>query len=394
MQKNIIIKKANIADIEQEISSVGFDSSYADKVADKYKYKSYKILNLKAHEANILKQLCLSLGFDCAVSRDTITCRCEYTDCVMCATVSQIKNLIKKLEIQPFRLKSLAEGLTRQLNNNVEPLVIRKTIFDWSRPYVMGILNVTPDSFSDGGEYLDIELATKKAIEMINDGADIIDIGGESTRPGAKEISEKEEIQRVVPVIKSIRKINATIPISIDTRNYLTAKEAVKAGADIINDVSGLEYDDNLLNFVCKKNIPVIIMHSDEVPAISNKEDHESDVIEDIYNYFDEKIKILNSKGLKNNKIIIDPGIGFGKSVNDNFKILKRADEFSTLKCPVLIGISRKSFISKSFELSKEELDSATLAYNAFLLTKNVNIVRVHDVKSHKKYIDFLAKVF
>lgn len=394
MQNKIIVKKANTGDIEQEIVNVGFDPSYSSKVADKYKYESYKILNLKAHEANILKQLCLSLGFDCAVSRDTITCQCDFTDCIMCATISQLNKLIEKLKLQPFRLKILAEELYQQLNSHIEPLIVRSKVFDWSQPYIMGILNVTPDSFSDGGEYINLEIAAQKAIELINDGADIIDVGGESTRPGATTVTVEEEISRVIPVIKNIRASNKEIPISVDTRNYLTAKEAINAGADIINDVSGLDYDENLFNFVCKNKIPVIIMHSNNVPALSIEKDKETDVIEDIYKYFYEKINILNKNGLENNKIIIDPGIGFGKSINDNFKILKRIDEFTTLNCPLLMGISRKSFISKSFDLTKAELDDATLAYNSFLLTKNVNIIRVHDVKAHKNNIDFLSKVF
>lgn len=394
MLKQLIVKKANNRDIEQEIISVGFDSSYSHNAADKYKYNSYKIFNLKAHEANILKQLCLSLGFDCAVSRETITCQCEYTNCIMCATTSQLNKLIKKLKIQPFRLKALANEIKQILDSHFGPLLIRNTIFDWSKPYIMGILNITPDSFSDGGEYYNIDMATNRAVELINDGADIIDIGGESTRPGAEIISQEEEIARVVPVIKSIRAINQNIPISIDTRNYLTAKEAISAGADIINDVSGLNYDKELSSFLCKNKIPVIIMHSDKVPAVRSENDSELDVIEDIYKYFYEKINFLTQNGLCNNQIIIDPGIGFGKSINDNFKILKRIDEFSTLNCPLLMGISRKSFISKSFDLSKEELDEATLTYNSFLLTKNVNIIRVHNVKSHKRNIDLLSKVF
>lgn len=394
MQNKIILKKANTSDIEQEIINVGFDPSYSNVASDKYNYKSYKILNLKAHEANILKQLCLSLGFDCAVSRDTITCQCEYTDCVMCATISQIRKLIIKLKIQPFRLKTLAEELHKQISFSLQPLVLKKRELDWSKPYVMGILNVTPDSFSDGGEYLNLEAAIEKAIALINDGVDILDIGGESTRPNAETVSVEEEISRVIPVIKGIRAINKDIIISIDTRNYLTAKNAIETGADIINDVSGLDYDNNLSDYICKNKIPVIIMHSDSVPAITDAEDKKSDIIEDIYKYFYNKINFLNENGLEKNKIIIDPGIGFGKSVNDSFKILKRVDEFTTLNCPLLMGISRKSFISKSFKLNKSELDSATLAYNSFLLTKNVNIIRVHDVKAHKNNIDFLSKVF
>lgn len=393
MQEKIIVKKANKSDLKEEITSIGFDLQYIDSAIGKYKNETYKIFSLFPHEANILKQLCLSLGFDCAVSRNTVTCRCEHTNAVINSTISQLKRLIVKLKMQPFRLPELAQKLEYSQFEKLEPLTIRNKELNWNRPYIMGILNVTPDSFSDGGEYFSPEAATSKALSLIEDGADIIDIGGESTRPGATEVSPEEETNRVVPVIENIRKLNPKILISIDTRNFKTAKSAIEAGADIINDVSGLNNDKELLEFVAKENLPIIIMHSTKVPAISSQIDSTHTLIDSIYKCLDEKIELLSSLGVSKNKIIIDPGIGFGKSINDNFEIIKRIDEFQSLKVPILMGISRKSFISSSFEVSKEELDTATLTYNSFLMTKNVNIIRVHDVKKHKKHLNYLSKV-
>ena len=385
----IYIKNAN-SDISNELSKIGFDSSYLDIAKLKYTGSAYKIFNLKPYEANILKQLCLSLGFDCAVSRETVMCKCDTTDALIFASDSQLRKLVQKLGRQPFRLKNLSIEIEKQLTNELSSLDIRATIFDWKRPYIMGILNVTPDSFSDGGRYNSVDSALKHCKQMIAEGADIIDIGGESTRPDALEINVDEEIERVVPIINAIRKSGIEIPISIDTRNYRTAKASIEAGADIINDVSGLDYDDNLLNYVVENNLPVIIMHSDKVPAVSS--DYTStDIVEDIYFYLKNKIDTLISLGLERKNIIIDVGIGFGKSIDSNFELLKRQDEFLSLKCPILLGLSRKSFMRKTFDISCIDSDIPTALYSAML--SNINIHRVHNVALTKKYLEFASKI-
>ena len=387
---DIFVKKAN-NNVLKELTSIGFDSSYILEASLKYEGQLYKIFHLKPHEANILKQLCLSLGFDCAVNRDTIMCKCEYTDVIIFATNSQLKKLIKKLYIQPFRLKNLAQELNYELNLKLEPIEIRNRMFDWSRPYIMGILNVTPDSFSDGGNYNSVESALIHCDELVKNGADIIDIGGESTRPGAEPVTIEEEIKRVIPVIKEIRKKYFDIPISIDTRNYQTAKQALEFGADIINDVSGLDFDRDLFDFVVKNNVPVIIMHSDKVPAVSS--DFVSvDIVEEIYLSLKNKIDLLTNSGLDRKNIIIDVGIGFGKALESNFELLKRLDEFQTLNCPMLLGISRKSFIRKTFDITCEDADLHTALYSAML--SNVNIHRVHNVELTKKFLDIAQKLY
>lgn len=388
-KENIIIKYAD-KNILKELNSIKFDSSYINYAVNKYKGECIKVFNLRPYEANILKQICLSLGFDCAVSRDTVTCKCEFTDCIIFASVSQLSKLTEKLNTQPFKLKNLANELDLLINDKLESLVLKNKIYDWSKPYIMGILNVTPDSFSDGGKYNNVELAVKHAEQLIADGADIIDIGGESTRPNADSVSIEEEINRVIPVIKNIRNKNIDIPISIDTRNYETAKLAIEAGADIINDVSGLDYDKNLYDFVCSNNIPCIIMHSDKVPAVSN-DYTSSDIVEDIYFSIKNKINKLLSDGFSKSNIIIDVGIGFGKSQSSNFELLKRMNEFTSLKVPMLLGISRKSFIRNNFNLSCEDADIPTALYSSMISC--INIHRVHNVKLTKKYIEIAQKI-
>ncbi len=381
----ICVKNAN-KNILKELNSVGFDSSYINVAVNKYKARAYKVFNLKPYEANILKQLCLSLGFDCAVSRETIMCSCETTDAIILATNSQIDKLIKKLYMQPFKLKEVANCLKEIKDSSLQTLEIRDKVFDWSRPYVMGIVNATFDSFSDGGMYDPIE----QAIKLINDGADVIDIGGVSTRPNAQEVSSEEERKRVIPVVKAIREKGYNIPISIDTTNYLTAKLAIEAGADIINDVSGLDYDEELFNYVAKNNIPTVIMHSDKVPA-SSSDFTTNDIVEEIYLSLKNKIDKLVEAGMDRKNIIIDVGIGFGKSKESNFELLKRLEEFNSLKLPILLGISRKSFIQKEFGIDSNDSDTPTALYSSMLPC--VNIHRVHNVELVKKYLDYVSLI-
>jgi len=381
----IFIKKAD-NDTLKELAAIGFDESYKYKAKHKYSGAAYKIFNLKPYEANILKQECLSLGFDCAVNRGAVNNSCEKSDALIFANYLQYKKLIQKLKVQPQRFIELAEKLDTVIDASLEPLAVRNRLLDWTKPYIMGILNVTPDSFSDGGCFNDAEKAFEHCIKLIEDGADIIDIGGESTRPDALPVNPEDEIKRVIPVIEKIRKHNIDIPISIDTRNFAAAKAAVEAGADIINDVSGFDYDEKLFEYAVSNNIPSIIMHSDKVPAVSSDFDS-GDIIEKIYFSLNQKIEKLINAGMKKKNIIIDAGIGFGKSKEGCFQILKRINEFKSLNVPIILGISRKSFIRNQFNIDMNEADTVTAIYSAML--KDVNIHRVHNVKLVKKFLEF-----
>ncbi len=384
-----IIKKAG-RDIIKELNSVNFDKAYINTACGKYTGEAYKIFSLKPYEANILKQMCLSLGFDCAVSKEAVMCRCSETDCIIFGSLSQIEKLVQKLKKQPFRLKILADELSRKISFDEDTFKIRNTVFNKKNSYIMGILNVTPDSFSDGGKYFDINSALSHVNKMINEGADIIDIGGESTRPHADKVPQAEEAQRIIPVIKKIRESGIDIPVSVDTRNYKTAESAIENGADVINDVSGLDYDIDLYNFVTSNDIPVVIMHSDNVPALS-KDYTASDIVDDIYSILDKKIDKLVKSGMSRNKIIADAGIGFGKSIESNFEILKRIKEFTSLKVPLLLGISRKSFMKSTFNADFGEADEITALYSAML--NDITFHRVHNTALAKKYLSYASKI-
>ena len=257
----------------------------------------------------------------------------------------------------------------------------------------MGILNVTPDSFSDGGKYVDAKIAIDHALEMIDNGADIIDIGGESTRPGSEPVSKNDECNRIIPVIESIKKNNSEILISVDTYKSYVAKRAVDAGADLVNDISGLTFDPNMLSYLSGKGIPVILMHINGRPKTMQNNPVYDDLIKDIRNFFLKQCNIAKKNGIKKNHIILDPGIGFGKSFEHNFTVIRRLNEICDLGYPVMIGPSRKAFIGDTLGLPLNERIEGTLATVVAGIMNGANIVRVHDVKEVKRAVKVTEKI-
>ena len=245
----------------------------------------------------------------------------------------------------------------------------------------MGVLNVTPDSFSDGGKFNRLDLAVKHIDSMLENGADIIDIGGESTKPGSNPVSIDEELNRVIPIINEVKKTNNNILISIDTYKSVVAKEAIKAGADIINDISGLAFDKDMASLLAKNDIPVIIMHIQGKPKTMQQDISYNDLINDIRKYFKKRCDYAIESGIKKSNIILDPGIGFGKNLKHNITLLRKISIFHSLGFPVMLGTSRKRFIKdlSGVNDSKERL-GGTIASNLFAIMQGVQILRVHDV--------------
>jgi len=259
-------------------------------------------------------------------------------------------------------------------------------------PKIMGIVNVTPDSFSDGGQYNSFKNATEHAFKLIEDGADILDIGGESTRPGAAEVSADEEIKRVVPLIEAIRRVNAEIPISIDTTKYEVALKSVEAGATLLNDISALKNDERIGTLAAERNLPLVLMHMQGTPRTMQQNPQYGDVVQDVFRELLERITFAKSLGVK--EIIADVGIGFGKTVEHNWQLLKKHEEFLKLNVPLLLGISRKSFIGKSLGIDvAAERDVATALLHSLLLKSGAAIIRVHNVKLHGQLREFFKKL-
>ena len=296
------------------------------------------------------------------------------------------------------------------IQKNLE-IKTKKGIIDLNKPCIMGILNVTPDSFYDGNKYYSngksIQTSTEKSTEkavaqakkMILEGAKIIDVGGESSRPGSEPVSFEEELRRVIPVITKISRQHPKIVISVDTCKPKVAEGAIRAGADIINDITGLK-DPQMCEVGAKHNVPVIIMHMKGNPKTMQENPKYNDVVDDIKFFFKSQIQKAKLYGIK--QIILDPGIGFGKTLDHNLEIIRRLNEFNEFKelgYPVLIGVSRKSFISMlnirnhNKSLSAEDRLPGTVAANVMSIINGANIIRVHDVKEHNQMIDLIMEL-
>ena len=250
-----------------------------------------------------------------------------------------------------------------------------------SRPLVMGVLNITPDSFSDGGRFIALSDAVAHALKMVNEGADIIDIGGESTRPGAEPVAEDQEYERVIPVIEELRR-ETDLPISIDTHKASVARAALKAGADMVNDISSLRFDDLMADLIASEKVPVVLMHMLGTPRHMQENPHYENCVQDIFQFFAERIDYCIKNGIDKAQIILDPGIGFGKRLVDNLDILANLLRFKEFSLPLLVGASRKSFIGMldANGRAADQRIGGSIAAAVAAVLNGADIVRVHDV--------------
>ena len=278
-------------------------------------------------------------------------------------------------------------------------LTIRGKSFEWcKRTYIMGVLNVTPDSFSDGGQFNTLESATAQAQRMVENGVDIIDIGGQSTRPGAPEITLEEELNRVIPLVEILRSsenICATVPISVDTTRAAVAKAAIAAGADIINDISGATFDPEMLPTAAKLGVPIILMHIRGTPQTMQQLTDYQDLIGEIYQFLENRVEAAIAAGINKLNIIIDPGIGFAKTYNQNLEILRDLPKFHSLGCPILVGVSRKSFIGHILnQPDPQQRIWGTAAACTSAIARGADIIRVHDVKEMRDVCQVADAIF
>lgn len=386
---DFILKDINNSDLQKELENIGFDKSYVFKAVEKYKYKNIKIFDLTIPQANILKQTAISVGADCAVHRETITCKVEKTDCILGGSYSQLRKIAQKLRKQPFKLTKLADLIDNNLDFKFAPINLKGKNFDFTSPYIVGVLNLTKNSFSDGGDFYEFEDAKNQFHALIDDGADIIELGAESTKPFSEEVSAEVQLEKLLPILNYIKENEINIPISVDTRSAKVAEKCIEAGADIINDVSGLEHDSEMVRVLASCDVPVIIQHSKGTPENMQKNPVYDNLMDEIF--LDLKTKTDNAinAGIKPQNIIIDAGIGFGKTREQNFEILDRFDELFALCFPVMLGVSRKSLLGMPDE-SNEVKDVYTLALNSILINKGVNFIRVHNVRLHKRLLGLL----
>ncbi|MBO5384814.1 dihydropteroate synthase [bacterium] len=376
---DFLLKEITNTDIEKELEIIGFDKSYRHKAKNKFEYKNFKIFDLTVAQANIIKQTALSIGADCATHREVITGKIEKSSCILGGSISQLGKIAQKLQAQPFGLKILGEIIQEKCNTTYP----RKT-------KIMGILNLTTNSFSDGGNYIETDKAIEHLNKLLKDGADIIDIGAESTKPYSQEVSADAQLEKLLPILNHIKNNNIKTTISIDTRNAIVAEKCIELGANIINDVSGFEHDEHMAETLAKyPDVKIIIQHSQGSPETMQNNPQYENLMDEIYVSLKQKIDYALLKGIKKENIIIDAGIGFGKTKDHNFEIIKRWQELKTLNCPILLGLSRKSLLGMS-EASNDEKDIYTLALNSILINQNIDYIRVHNVEVHKKLQNIL----
>ncbi|MBI5183695.1 MAG: dihydropteroate synthase [Nitrospinae bacterium] len=370
---------------------IGVDPHGIESMAPKALFYTIKLEGVESPAANILKQEMLSLDGDAAVARGVIDHSVDQSDVLLIGSVKNLRRLIQKLKNQPFGLDTISQEIEDVLTNVTEgrdlTLSCGKYTLDLNkRVHIMGILNITPDSFYDGGRFLRLEDALSGAEDMVKEGADIIDIGSESSRPGADPISVDEELRRILPVVKAlVRKLD--IPISVDTYKSPVAKAVLDEGASIINDISGLKFDEDIAGVIAGYDAGVVIMHIPDRPKTMQENPHYESLFSEIISYLRSSIEKGIANGIKPDKFIIDPGIGFGKRKGDNLQILKNLSEFKSLGRPLLIGISRKSFIGEILNLPVEERLEGTLAASAVGVLNGANILRVHDIREVSRVV-------
>ncbi len=368
-------------DIENEIRQIGCDPRSLPIMSRKSKTIMVKLERLSPVVCNIIKQEMLSLGGEAAIPWNAIAGRGRFCNTIIMGTQKQYESFCKKLKNQPSGLNKISDEIENLISNYFKKFfkikIGQKEFVFGRRTYVMGILNLTPDSFSGDGIYKEPTKALEAAQRMEEEGADIIDIGGESTRPGSAPISVEEELKRVIPVIKRLAK-KIRIPISIDTMKSKVAEEALENGASMVNDISGLRADKRMRNIIKRHNVLIVIMHIKGTPRTMQRNPEYKSLISEI---IESLRRSIEDSGIKAENIIIDPGIGFGKTVEHNLEILKRLREFRSLGRPILVGTSRKSFIGKVLNLELQDRLFGTAATVALAIRNGAHIVRVHDVK-------------
>ena len=395
------IRALNIKTTEEglkEFKKIGASNTGSHIMVGKVFPMSLKVRNISPVAAGILKQEMLARGGDVVTSRDSLTETKGKTDIIIQGSPSSIESVIAKIKQQQFDMQDLSNDLKTYLNRlnenkKAKELVIGKQKFNLDKEVLlMGILNVTPDSFYDGGHYFEKEKAYKRVETIVSEGAHIIDVGGMSTRPGSLPVDTDEEINRIIPVIEYISK-NHDILISADTYRAEVARRAIASGAHIINDISGLSMDTGMAKVVGKNNVSLAIMHIKGTPENMQKNPEYENVIDEIYDYLEDKTNTALSSGIRPDKIIVDPGIGFGKTTEHNLEIINKVREFKMLGYPVLIGVSRKSFIGNVLNLPAEERLEGSLAAAVYLVIGGVNILRVHDVKETAKAVKIAKSI-
>jgi len=365
-----VIKLSNTINIKKHLQDLGVDSGGVNILSSKAKTHIIEIKALHVGGANILKQDALSIGADLAVPRGTVVAKTSHVDCLLIATTKQLQTLSKKELAQPFGLKDLAHSLKDMLSIE-KPLHVE----------VMGVINANDDSFFSASRFNTLD-AINMIEKMIDDGASIIDIGGVSSAPNTLHVEASEELKRVKPILELIKekKLYEKVKFSIDSYEPLVIKEALESGFVIVNDITGLE-NDEVCKLIAEYEATAVIMHMQGKPQTMQDNPQYDNILSDVYNFLQERIQKAESFGISD--IIVDIGIGFGKTLEDNLMLIKNLEHFLTLNKPLLVGASRKSMIDKISPSKPDDRLAGTLALHVESIRNGASILRVHDVAEH-----------
>jgi len=366
------VKKKSIktlSDAEKAMKTVGVYNDVQEVMAEKTLFQVLEIDDVSSAAANIIKQVAISRGSDAVVNQNVIVNNVEKSTVLLPGTVRELKLISEELKKQPFGLPEVGDKIFQILRAD-------KPLGEFS---IMGVLNVTPDSFSDGGDYFSEKDASQRFEEIEKEGADIIDVGAESSRPGSARLDVQEELNRLERVFPLFKK--TSIAISIDTYKSRVAEVALSKGATIVNDISALRMDKEMIDVVRNYDSKVVLMHMKGSPETMQEEPYYNNVMKEIGEFFEERIDFCLSNGIGEDKIILDPGIGFGKRQTDNLTILSKLEEFTSYGFPILIGTSRKSFIGRITGDEATERLNGSLASAIYSYLKGASIFRVHDIR-------------
>ena len=371
------------------LDTIKVDACGIEAMLPKMRHLNIRMEGVSCRAANIIKQEMLAVGGDAAVARGTVACSIPATDVILMGTPKQLGKFAEKITRQPFGLSLLAVSVARFLENIDKQFHILKTarrdITLGDRTLIMGIVNMTPDSFSDGGRYLATDQAIAHALQLVDEGADILDFGGESSRPGALPVSLEEELARVVPVLEAVAR-QVDTPLSVDTTKAAVARAALDVGAEIVNDISSMRFDERMPAVIAGTGAAVILMHMRGTPIDMQAGGLTyASLWGDILRFLEERIATAKKEGIEERQIVVDPGLGFGKSADDNLKILRELRECRVLGVPVLVGPSRKAFIGRITGGAPAERTEGTAAAVTAAIMNGADFVRVHDVGTMKK---------
>ena len=383
----------SVSDVHRHLGEFDLSTEDMEKAADTFLYCTIKLEGVDTRAANLMKALLETLGGGIAMQSGARDYTVRETDVLITGSRRTLQLLAARLKGEPYGLASVSAEIISCMTSGSRIISWGNRTLDFThKTYVMGILNCTPDSFFPNSRSATIKDAMKSAHEMIEAGVDIMDVGGESTRPGAEPVSAEEEIRRVIPVIQALR-AESDVVVSVDTRKKEVAERALDAGADIINDISGMRHNEDLARLVARRKVPVVLMHMRGTPRTMQKNPFYRNTISEILRELQQSVAAAIGAGIRPEMIIIDPGIGFGKRIQDNLRIIKELASLRSLNFPILVGLSRKGFIGEILDRPVEKRLVGTVTANTLAILNGANIIRVHDVADAVEMVKIIDSV-